>query len=1083
MRTSITLFLAFLFSGIIVSPAQSWGDDNNSPLLRSSSFDELSTSNVTKTKSVDETSGIALNPSDALRKITLTENIKNQKNADVLLSENFDGGQLPLGWMIYQLGDTDAPNWELVSLEPFSGSHHLRHNFDPVSDSDSWVVLPALEIPEAENMGYFLEFHHRNMDHNFYTYTALYVSTQSGDPSDGDFEFIMEFDQNLTQWRVQYIDLTAFAGQEIYIAFRYEGKDGHVYYLDQLSVFSAPVANRGFYMQDFAGSEFPPQGWSMYAQVPAHAWVRWQINSFTENGHARHGFSPDGVVANSWLYTPRFFLPQAEGVRYELLFHEKNLDMHLYDQSAVSHVKSQFFLDVDEHDVLIDEINILYQSDTSLPEWQHTRIDLSDFVETGFNLAFRYRGEDAHIWNVDNVRLEAVFNVVEWTESFGPSFPLPGWRNNGWRAPVFLRDGSKDDAIDWFIISDEVGQFFFTPIAEIPDDDQNYVLKVKFASSPIFEGEDIPEAAINVWAVDQTYADYELATFFFNHADFRELWIPINQLKGNLVNFFFNNLSQDDDAVIRISEISVGTVPDKDAAVTALHAPPKGLLNKPFQFRAEVMNKGYDFEDIDVNMSMELPGHEPLISFSLLTDVAPGQVFTLTPENFMAELPGNYTIEARTVLLNDQVPENNAIEQQVEFGHFPHAMALQWDISRQEMMAGYFLLDHSDFPFITNDDTSLPLTFGGTWDGEHHWVITAENHLVKLDDHSGVVLQEIPVNIPDENLFAEFADLSFNWQQQKLYAVSVGFTGNDDDVGSMIWELNTETGDAEAVFSITGKVIISIAFDNYGELYALDRNWDEINAGVVRLVKINPANGNIISEMPLDKKVFPWEPLTNLHFNHGNNTLYHAAMLLLFSPEDYFHGLYTVDRQTGAHQRVGDMGEINELYAFGFAVAELPAYFLGFSVFDNDGNLLEGATIFVNNEALESDFVEFMPLGEHTYRVEKAGFFPAEASFTMGFADMAVTVNLTKDETSVAEVAEASIQIFPNPAQDRVSITSDSEIQTLEVIGITGKRFMVVENVNAYEYILNPGQLHDGVYILRINTREGITNRRLIISK
>ncbi|GAA0872347.1 hypothetical protein GCM10009117_14940 [Gangjinia marincola] len=76
---------------------------------------------------------------------------------------------------------------------------------------------------------------------------------------------------------------------------------------------------------------------------------------------------------------------------------------------------------------------------------------------------------------------------------------------------------------------------------------------------------------------------------------------------------------------------------------------------------------------------------------------------------------------------------------------------------------------------------------------------------------------------------------------------------------------------------------------------------------------------------------------------------------------------------------------------------------------------------------------------------------------------------------SVGSFEETSFSAFPNPVQDKLTITSSATIKNVEVYDITGK--MVV---STNESLVNTGVLNAGVYFARVSTDNAVETIRFI---
>ncbi len=148
----------------------------------------------------------------------------------VALEEGFEGGTFPPdGWVNYSLGD--ANSWEQTSAYVHSGSYSAYHN-DFFGDNDNWFVTPQLSLGD----GALLHFFDYTNYASWYVYSGIWVSTGSADPNDGDYVELMEFDDGTSSWTERSIDLSAYAGSDVHIAFVYQGDFAHEWYIDDVLV-------------------------------------------------------------------------------------------------------------------------------------------------------------------------------------------------------------------------------------------------------------------------------------------------------------------------------------------------------------------------------------------------------------------------------------------------------------------------------------------------------------------------------------------------------------------------------------------------------------------------------------------------------------------------------------------------------------------------------------------------------------------------------------------------------------------------------------------------------------------------------
>jgi hypothetical protein len=86
------------------------------------------------------------------------------------------------------------------------------------------------------------------------------------------------------------------------------------------------------------------------------------------------------------------------------------------------------------------------------------------------------------------------------------------------------------------------------------------------------------------------------------------------------------------------------------------------------------------------------------------------------------------------------------------------------------------------------------------------------------------------------------------------------------------------------------------------------------------------------------------------------------------------------------------------------------------------------------------------------------------------------------ETTTVAEVMESAINLFPNPAQNQVNISSDSNIMEVAVYNVAGQQ--IYRNIpDSQNHIIDLGGYQNGIYMIRILTPEGLKTLKLQVVK
>ncbi len=149
-------------------------------------------------------------------------------------TEDFESETFPpIGWSIFNLegeGVEWAHSWfNHTPGGQFSALH--SYGWEP---QDGWLVTPQISIPEE---GFFyLSFWSMVGDAQFYEKNSVWVSTGSGNPLDEDFVEVWTVDEVTDEWTQYFIDMEEFAGEDVFIAFRYEGDFAHYWAIDDISL-------------------------------------------------------------------------------------------------------------------------------------------------------------------------------------------------------------------------------------------------------------------------------------------------------------------------------------------------------------------------------------------------------------------------------------------------------------------------------------------------------------------------------------------------------------------------------------------------------------------------------------------------------------------------------------------------------------------------------------------------------------------------------------------------------------------------------------------------------------------------------
>lgn len=173
--------------------------------------------------------------------------------------QDFEGEDFPpAGWNIVN-PDGTAIQWLLTNSSNHTpeGEYATFHNYNGSANEDGWLISPAMVIPaDAE---FLLSFWSVNQYPSYYGKNSVLISTGSANPADEEFVEVWTTPTVVNAWVETTIDLTDFAGQTIYVAFRYEGEDAHVWILDDIRVGEEVVVPQFETLFEFsvAGGDIP----------------------------------------------------------------------------------------------------------------------------------------------------------------------------------------------------------------------------------------------------------------------------------------------------------------------------------------------------------------------------------------------------------------------------------------------------------------------------------------------------------------------------------------------------------------------------------------------------------------------------------------------------------------------------------------------------------------------------------------------------------------------------------------------------------------------------------------------------------
>ncbi|MCK4361080.1 MAG: T9SS type A sorting domain-containing protein, partial [Bacteroidales bacterium] len=80
-------------------------------------------------------------------------------------------------------------------------------------------------------------------------------------------------------------------------------------------------------------------------------------------------------------------------------------------------------------------------------------------------------------------------------------------------------------------------------------------------------------------------------------------------------------------------------------------------------------------------------------------------------------------------------------------------------------------------------------------------------------------------------------------------------------------------------------------------------------------------------------------------------------------------------------------------------------------------------------------------------------------------------------------ISESSVNVYPNPASDFVNVVSTENITKITVINYVGQVVYEKKVVEETSIMLNTASYETGVYMIKVETEDGITAKRVAITR
>jgi len=160
----------------------------------------------------------------------------------VLINEGFENATFPpTGWATFNV-DGGGTQWVRSTTTPHTGAASAYHQYSSAGAQDGWLITPQLTLLGGVSSLVFWQRDTYSVG-SFYDYHGVLITTDA-DPNPATATYTELWEADIaTTWTETTIDLSAYAGQQVYLAFRYTGDDADDWRIDDVVVNSeAPVA-------------------------------------------------------------------------------------------------------------------------------------------------------------------------------------------------------------------------------------------------------------------------------------------------------------------------------------------------------------------------------------------------------------------------------------------------------------------------------------------------------------------------------------------------------------------------------------------------------------------------------------------------------------------------------------------------------------------------------------------------------------------------------------------------------------------------------------------------------------------------
>ena len=342
-------------------------------------------------------------------------------------TDGFERGNT--SWPCWTKIDVDNSNgtktsyWHRAGLRTwsnFTGNYCVAHDANSSSNQEGWLVTPRLFLQplQSETKMTFKSWANSSVP------LKVYVSTSSNPSTTSNFVEVWS-ENGSGNWQTKTVDLSAYQGRAVYIAFKYTGTSGS-WGIDDVSVTESHTTcsptDLPYSISFNTHGNF--QCWTAYDvdMTPQNgsnigSWLYNETDGYDGSPCVYHHYGPSGAPQTGWLFSRRIILPSGN-YNYTMSFKSKTTSSGTGKRNTVWVAENESGAPQVSHFT-----TKVWEDQTYSSEWTTYNVDLTAYKGKTVTIGFKYEGTYAHNWFLDDFTI---------TQSIAQYTITANSNNNAW---------------------------------------------------------------------------------------------------------------------------------------------------------------------------------------------------------------------------------------------------------------------------------------------------------------------------------------------------------------------------------------------------------------------------------------------------------------------------------------------------------------------------------------------------------------------------------------------------------------------------------------------------------------------------